>query len=73
MLVFIDGVYQCNRNRKGLITPDGTLTPDFYEVDFRVRQKEERVGTGKFIGRPWRFESLNIGIPFAYTIQHFAY
>lgn len=61
MFVYIDGVYQCNRNRKGLVAPDDTVPPDFYEVDFRVRQKEEPIGSGRFLSRPWRFEDLNIG------------
>ncbi|EKG22160.1 Zinc finger ZZ-type protein [Macrophomina phaseolina MS6] len=59
MFVYIDGVYQCNRNRKGLVAPDDTVPPDFYEVDFRVRQKEEPIGSGRFLSRPWRFEDLN--------------
>lgn len=62
MYVYIDGVYQCNRHRLGLMLPNGTITPEFYEVNFCVRQKEEKLGGGKFVARPWRFEKLNIGM-----------
>lgn len=62
MFVYMDGVYQCNRNRRNLIVPDGLSPGAHTEVDFRVRQKEEKAGApGKFIGREWRFEKLNIG------------
>lgn len=59
MFVFIDGQYQCNRNRPGLMQPDDSDSPKDYEVDFRVRQKEERQPDEKFIGRDWSFEVLN--------------
>ena len=60
MFVYIDGVYQCNRYRGYLVRPDGTTNRVETEVDFRVRQKEERQGEEKFIGREWTFEALNI-------------
>jgi len=58
--VFIDGVYQCNRNRQDLklqTPPDGRSL-----VDFTVRQKEEKQKDGTMIAREWRFEKLNIGM-----------
>lgn len=63
MFVYMDGVYQCNRNRVDLIMKKGsckakTKTKD---VNFCVRQKEERLADGSWIGRPWRFEPLQRG------------
>ncbi|KAF1959113.1 hypothetical protein CC80DRAFT_533333 [Byssothecium circinans] len=58
MHVFIDGVYQCNRNRQHL---KHRTPPDKRSlVDFCVRQKEERQKDGTMIARDWRFEKLNI-------------
>lgn len=57
--VFIDGVYQCNRNRQNLKLrkpPDRRAL-----VDFRVRQKEEKQKDGSMIARDWKFEKLNLG------------
>jgi hypothetical protein len=63
MYVFIDGVYQCNRNRRGLEERRGTGKPLSRRslVNFLVRQKEERQKDGNIIARPWAFEGLNIG------------
>jgi hypothetical protein len=61
MFVYIDGVYQCNRNRQGLIIPDGSEPMARTLVDFRVRQKEETRSDGRFMGREWHFEKLNVG------------
>jgi len=61
MFVYIDGVYQCNRNRQGLIVPDGNESLARTLVDFRVRQKEETRYDGTFMGREWNFEKLNVG------------
>lgn len=61
MFVYMDGVYQCNRNRRNLRIPDGTMPRKCTEVDFRVRQKEEKREDGSFLGKEWRFEKLNIG------------
>ncbi|KAF2132884.1 hypothetical protein P153DRAFT_393828 [Dothidotthia symphoricarpi CBS 119687] len=57
MYVFIDGVYQCNRNRQDLKLrkPDDRRSL----VDFRVRQKEEKQKDGSMIAREWTFEKLN--------------
>ncbi|PGH11824.1 hypothetical protein AJ80_06982 [Polytolypa hystricis UAMH7299] len=67
MFVFIDGVYQCNRNRDDLVAPEcndsietATTKRMQTEVDFRVRQKEERLVGGGLVGRSWRFEPLKI-------------
>jgi hypothetical protein len=59
MYVFIDGVYQCNRNRQDLRPRDPHDVRSL--VDFRVRQKEEKQADGSMIAREWMFEKLNIG------------
>ncbi|EEP76602.1 predicted protein [Uncinocarpus reesii 1704] len=69
MFVFMDGVYQCNRNRDDLIAAEDKAKakgkgakglPASRTVNFRVRQKEEKRAEGRWVGRPWRFEPLNI-------------
>ena len=55
MFVYMDGVYQCNRNRHNLKFSDTTMDAKFTNIDFRVRQKEENAKDGKYIGRDWRF------------------
>ena len=62
MFVFIDGVVQCNRNRVGLIPAGKDVDPRKTEVDFRVRQKEDRMDDDHFMGREWTFENLNTGM-----------
>ncbi|KAL5379766.1 hypothetical protein DPSP01_008237 [Paraphaeosphaeria sporulosa] len=58
MYVFIDGVYQCNRNRQNLKL---RKSPDRKSlVDFVVRQKEERQDDGTMIARDWNFEKLDV-------------
>jgi len=59
MYVFIDGVYQCNRNRQNLKLRKPPNRKSL--IDFRVRQKEEQQKDGTMIARDWRFEKLNIG------------
>lgn len=57
MYVFVDGVYQCNRNRQDL-----KLTKESNKhsvVDFRVRQKEEKQKDGSMIAREWKFDKLD--------------
>ena len=61
MFVYMDGVYQCNRNRRNLRVQDGTSQINRTEIDFRVRQKEQLSGDGTFTGRPWHFTKLNFG------------
>ena len=63
MFIFMDGVYQCNRYRNGLIIPTNDSPNAMTEVDLRVRQKEEAKGGGHFIGRDWTFEKLNTSAP----------
>ena len=59
MYVFIDGVYQCNRNRQNLKL---RKPPDRRSlVDFKVRQKEEKQKDGSMIAREWTFEKLDHG------------
>ncbi|KAG9203556.1 hypothetical protein G6514_002574 [Epicoccum nigrum] len=58
MYVFIDGIYQCNRNRQNLKL---RRPPDRRSlVDFKVRQKEERQKDGSMIAREWTFENLDL-------------
>jgi len=61
MFVYMDGVYQCNRNRRGLKIPDKDTPLERCFAEFRVRQKEEKRSDGTFIGRSWNFEKLNVG------------
>ena len=61
MFVYIDGVYQVNRNRHNLKIPGAGTKRSHTEVDFRVRQKEELLWDGSFEGKEWRFEKANIG------------
>ncbi|OAX81686.1 hypothetical protein ACJ72_03971 [Emergomyces africanus] len=58
MFVFMDGVCQCNRNRDDLrpIASSLETTRKYRDISFRVRQREERLPDGSWIGRPWRFE-----------------
>jgi hypothetical protein len=59
MHVFIDGVYQCNRNHPNL---KNRKPPDKRSlVDFRVRQKEKHQKDGSILARDWKFEELDIG------------
>ncbi|KAI1917135.1 hypothetical protein LOZ61_000652 [Ophidiomyces ophidiicola] len=64
MFVFIDGVYQCNRNRDNIVVDEASSTAKEKStrkgVEFRVRQKEELRADGRCAGRPWRFEPLQI-------------
>ena len=61
MFVYMDGQYQCNRNRRNLRMPDGTSSRKHTEINFHVRQKEDMLEDGTFIGKEWRFEKLNVG------------
>lgn len=65
MFIFMDGIYQCNRNKNGLIYSSTAKSgvssvPKARDVGFRVRQKEEKLPDGKWVGKPWRFEPLRI-------------
>ncbi|KAK6439237.1 hypothetical protein LTR95_004552 [Oleoguttula sp. CCFEE 5521] len=59
MFIFIDGVYQCNRNKRcpGVL---GVSETDSYDIDFRVRQREEKMADSSFIGREWMFQALKL-------------
>ena len=59
MYVFIDGVYQCNRNRQNMKLRKPLDRRSL--VDFKVRQKEERQKDGSMIAREWTFEELDHG------------
>lgn len=59
--VFMDGEYQCNRNRVGLKLPGNVVRPQDYEAEFRVRQKEEKTSFGTFVVRDWTFAKLDRG------------
>lgn len=52
--VFIDGIYQTNRNRRGATLEHGKL-------EFHLGQKEDLLKEGRVIARGWWFEKLNIG------------
>lgn len=60
--VFMDGEYQCNRNRLRLRFPEDGVSTDEYQIDFKLRQKEEKTSDGTFIARDWRFTPLNTGL-----------
>jgi hypothetical protein len=61
MVVFIDGQYQCNRNRVNLQPQKKDLPENRSKVDFLVRQKEKPLGDGTYMGREWRFDDCNLG------------
>jgi hypothetical protein len=67
--VFVDGEYQSNRNRLGLKLPGQGIDPGESEVDFTLRQKEEKTASGKFVGREWSFAELNISKYF-HALEH---
>ncbi|ODH46024.1 hypothetical protein GX48_07884 [Paracoccidioides brasiliensis] len=62
MFVSMDGVYQCNRNRNDLLPTSKSpeVSRMYRDVSFRVRQREERLPDGSWIGRPWRFEHFHL-------------
>ncbi|KAK4995294.1 hypothetical protein LTR66_004856 [Elasticomyces elasticus] len=60
MFVYIDGRYQGNRNRRGLVIPDDCTTPEMTNFDLRLRQRESKDPNGMFVGRDWSFAKLNI-------------
>ena len=62
MYVYIDGDYQCNRNRQNLMLPDEATERGQIEVDFQVRQKEEQTPQGTLEAKEWRFEKQDKGM-----------
>ena len=64
MIVFIDGQYQCNRNRVNLqpLQPGKDESPTSKStINFLLRQKEKPLGDGTYMGREWRFDDCNLG------------
>ncbi|KAI4199261.1 MAG: hypothetical protein LQ350_004721 [Teloschistes chrysophthalmus] len=55
MFVYIDGEYQCNRGRNNLQIPSGATKEHHTNVNFVVRQKEEAIPDGQFLGKQWMF------------------
>lgn len=66
MYVYIDGVYQCNRNRLDM----KELAAKGKRLEFLVRQKEEKQKDGRIIAREWTFGKLNIGKSWHFTFWH---
>lgn len=60
MFVYIDGHYQCNRSKR--MPPPGSAGGS--GIEMMLRQKEEKVagGEGDFVGREWRWVSLDVGM-----------
>lgn len=61
MMVFMDGEYQCNRNRLNLKPPRPGISSRMTNMELRVRQKEKPLGRGTYLGRSWRFDKHNVG------------
>lgn len=59
--VFIDGVYQCNRNKSIGDSVGDRGDPTGCNAEFRLRQKEEKLPDGSFLGRGWSFAKLDVG------------
>lgn len=70
--VFMDGEYQCNRNRVGLKLPADGVQPKEYEAEFRLRQKEEKTAQGSFVVRDWTFAKLNRGKLLLVFVWHYS-
>ena len=71
LFVFIDGEYQCNRNRVKLKLPGEGVQRREYETEFRLRQKEEKSDAGSFVVRDWKFAKLNRGEQFHHIFMGF--
>ena len=61
IIVYIDGVYQCNRNRIGLKPEKRGRHTDKSTVFFRTCQSETKTAEGEFKANRWRFDKHNIG------------
>lgn len=59
--VFIDGEYQCNRNQVQSDNIDAFSRSRQISAELRLRQKEEKLPDGTFIGREWTFSELKGG------------
>lgn len=74
--IFMDGHYQCNRNRVNLLPAKNKPARDRTEISFLFRQKETSLGGGMFMGREWRFDDHNIGnlnTPHLSLVNHVQY
>jgi len=60
--VYIDGVFQCNRFKRGLLPPTNGSNLEESRVDFKFKSKDYTLQGGRMISHPWRFEKLNIGV-----------
>jgi hypothetical protein len=67
IFVFIDGVYQTNRNKRGLKQPS-INDPTAANFQVRLGQKEDLLRDGRVIARGWWFEKLNIGMLFTNSL-----
>lgn len=54
VFVYIDGKYQCNRNKPSTAQRN-------HRIDLQLRQKEDKLHTGDFVGRGWSFTDLKRG------------
>ena len=60
--VFMDGQYQCNKNKMGFKMPGRGVEPRDNETTFHLRQKEDKTSTpNNFVVRDWTFAKLNRG------------
>ena len=55
--VFIDGQYQCNKLRRGLVE-DGPPERSLVDFRFRDHQQKDIGGRGRFLSRGWSFEDI---------------
>lgn len=58
VFVFMDGIYQANRNKLDLKLHSRNGQRQDCEIDFLIRQKEEKDASGLFVGREWTFAHL---------------
>lgn len=70
LFVFMDGEYQCNRNRVGLRLPGPGVDPADYETEFRLQQKEEKTAYGSFVSRKWSFKKLQTGKGYMRSLRY---
>lgn len=65
VFVYMDGVYQCNRNRINLRMPAQTSNQKNTEIDFRLRQREYKRLDGSLEAQTWNFAKAGIGMSLA--------
>ena len=62
VVVFVDGVYQLNRNRVNLARPKKGQPAGRTEIDFMLRQEEKQLDRRQyFLGSDWRFDDFRTG------------